>query len=254
MTISHSINTHLVERAYVLWEAADPQEPFDETQRRIIHNLFLEVKELNPWTSWIYSLIEYFNPFWLKKKVERAFNAYKYDLFLSGKADQKLHLFSEKEKWFITDQKISAVFKNLLSRRQFLTIKQRGCRWQQKVNKYSGKKEYMIGIYLLFLVSKKFPNIKKSIDWVKLLNLGLLEQKCVESFQDLNDDALARGLTHFAGIPFDEKKGVFRLFVDLSYCVTKEEAKLLIETIWNQVKDKTHQVRKAVSKVFSKSA
>lgn len=254
MTISPWVKTHLLERAYILWETADSQEPFDEAQRRIIHNLFLEIKEINPWMSWLYSLIEIFNPFWMKRKVERAFNAYKFDLFLSGKADQKLHLFSEKEKWFITNQKISAIFKNLLLKKQFLTINQKGCRWQQKVNKYWEKKEYMIVIYILFLVSKKFPNIKKSIDWVKLLNLGLLEKKSVESFEDLNDDALARGLTVFAGIPFDGKKGVFRIFVDLSYCVTKEEAKLFIDTLWSQVKNTAHRAREAVSKVFSKSA
>lgn len=253
MLITPSVNSHLIERAYVLWEATENQESLDQAQIRIIDNLFIELKRLNPWTSWIFSLVDFFNPFWMKRKVERALNAYKYDLFLTGKTDQKLHFFSEKERWFM-DQKISGIFKNLLSKKRFLNLKQRGYRWQQKVNKYWGKTEYMIGIYLLFIVSKKFPNVKNSIDWVKILNLGLLEKKCVECFEDLNDDALARGLTLFAALPFDEKKGVFRIFVDLSYCVTKEEAKLLIETLWTQVKDKTHSVSQAALKMFSKSA
>ena len=112
----------------------------------------------------------------------------------------------------------------------------------------------MIVIYLLFVISKKFPNIKNSIDWVKLLNLGLLKKKSIESFEDLNDDAVARGLTAFAGIPFDERKGVFRLFAELSYCVTLEEAKLCLTTFWSQVKDRTQHTWTAASKVFSKSA
>jgi len=254
MNISRIINTHLLERAYHLWKTADSQEPFDATQRRIITDLFNEIRALNPWMSWFYTLIEYFNPFWMQIKVDAAFNAYKFDLFISGKADQKLHLFSEKEKWFITDQKISSIFKNLLNKKQFLTINQRGCRWKQKVNKYWENKEYMIVIYLLFVISKKFPNIKNSIDWVKLLNLGLLKKKSIESFEDLNDDAVARGLTAFAGIPFDERKGVFRLFAELSYCVTLEEAKLCLTTFWSQVKDRTQHTWTAASKVFSKSA
>lgn len=225
-------NNNLVERAYQLWEKADSEEPWPITKQKIISQLFLETKQKNPWMSWLYSFIDCFFPKWMERKVNKAFAAYKFDLVQSGKYASRTHLFSYKEKWFI-DQKLIGVFKNIIGKRVPEDLQKKAARWRSKVNKYYKKREFMIGSYILFQIGQKLPNFRKKLDWVKALNLGYIEKECKETFANMDDDAIVRGLTHYLAKPFDESKSLFRMFAEISYHVSKEKAKMTIRDVYH---------------------
>lgn len=231
MTTKVDSSNLLAERAYSLWEKTENEEPREIAQEKIIRQLFREIKERSPFFSWFYSLVEFLHPSWMKRKVERALSAYKYDLIFSDKYGSRLGLFSNKERWII-EQKLVGIFKNIIGRKTPLSLKQKAVRWKSKVQKYHGKRELMIGSYLLFQIGQKFPNIRNSIDWMKALNMSYIERQCKETLENVDDDEIVQGLTHYLAQPFDETKGLFRVFSEIIYYVTKEKAKITAKALY----------------------
>lgn len=225
MTNKVDANNSLMSRAYCLWENAGTDVPLAVTQQKIVSQLFLEVKKKNPWMGWFYSFVEFLFPKWMELKVKMALSAYKYDLVISGEYKSRIKLFSGKERWYI-DQKLLGVFKNIIEKKASLSLSGRAYRWENKIKKYYNKRELMIGSYILFQIGRKFPNFKNSINWIKAVNLRYLEKHCVKTFKNLDDDAITKGLIEYLEKPFDGKKGVFQIFAEISYYVTKEKVKI----------------------------
>ncbi|MBX7067644.1 MAG: hypothetical protein K1X28_10480 [Parachlamydiales bacterium] len=199
--------------------------------------------------SWFYSLVEHLFPRWMERKVERALSAYKYDLIMDGKYGLRMGLFSPKERWFI-DQKLVGIFKNVIGRKTPQTLRIKAARWESKINKYYQKRELMIGSFILFQIGQKFPNFKNSINWMKALNFPYLEKHCKETFQNMNDDAIVQGITHFFSLPFDETKGLFRIFAEISYYVTKEKAKMATYSLYQSGVDKVASAGRSILNGF----
>ncbi len=245
--MSQSIHSNnLIGRAYQLWNDANPNENLKRSQEKIIHQLFMEMKQQNPWFSWFYTIVEHLFPIWVTKKVEKALSACKFDWLLAGRENDKLNFLSVKERWFI-DQKMTKIFKNIICKSQPLTLEGKARRWKQKIEKYYDKQEFMIGSYILYQVGEKFPNLRRSIDWMKVLRMSYIEKHSKETLQNVDDDAIVRGLTHYLEQPFDAKKNLTRIFTEVAYYVAKEKVKDVASGLHNAIKNRMNNVWKMLA-------
>lgn len=232
--------SYLTAHAYALWEKAAVEEPLEATKQKIIKQLFFYLKQHSSWANWYYSFVEFCYPKWLKRKVDLALSAYKFDLTLAGKQDLRMHLFSAKEKWFF-DQKLTGIFKNILSKKNSrMTIGQKGKRWDNKIRKYHQHNDLMIGNYILHCVGQRFPNYKTPINWLKAVSKRSIEYHCKKTFINMKDSEITHGLMRYLENPSDSKSSLSRVFSKIIFYVAQEKVKGFCHKTYSTV---TNQAR-----------
>lgn len=234
MSIKNNSSNLLIDQAYRLWQKIGTEEPCELAQEKIVHQLFLKKQQERPLLSWYYSFVELAYPSWMKKKVKLALGAYKFDLIAAGKHNSHLNLFTNIERWFI-DQKLVGIFRNVIFKDRSMNIKEKSVRLKEKAKKYYNKRELMIGSYILNQLGQKFPNYKKSINWMKILNIGYIENHSKETFKNINDETIVKGLTEYLEKPFDKTKSITRIFSEIVYFIAKAKTTSAINTTFNAV-------------------
>jgi hypothetical protein len=201
---------NLTAKAYAFWKQRPAQEDVSQGTAQITETLFEYVKG-NTWYGSIAALSPSLSKFWIRRDVNKAFSAYKFDLI--GTPDQKkhLHLFSNKERWFI-DQGLDGMLRNILIKptahdKKALNsqlasngiLARKNKRWIEKITKYYNKSHFMIASSLIYLATRQMPQLRGVINKSKTLGQSKIENLATVLYRA--DPSVIQGLKKFLGDP-----------------------------------------------------
>lgn len=218
-----------LERAYQLWEQADPSEHKKISQAKITHQLIREMKSNHKKNFHFSSILKFFYRSIIKIQVKKALSAFKFDLICSGKESVHINIFSKKERWFI-DENLTKIFKNVLAKNYSHNLEKKAVRWKEKVNKYFNKTELMLGSYSLYRLKEMSPKLKNIVNCIKKLPI---ENVCKKAIHEIDDEETVKGIRKFLEQPFDPKKKTKTIVLEILYYIAQENVKTVGWNLYN---------------------
>src|SRR5579872_5563331 len=134
------------ENAYALWERygqSNGKPDIDVVVEQITLNIFFKRKD-SCWYGFILHLFSGLAQYFIRKDVDNALAAYKFDLITSRQEIKAHWLFTPNESSCIRIENRD-VFGSILSREQRIaSIADKAARWREKAEKYHHDSPYMI--------------------------------------------------------------------------------------------------------------